>query len=44
MARAGHVRDKLAWLIAYAEGLRALTETAARRCRVHPPGIARPTP
>jgi aromatic ring hydroxylase len=44
VARAGHVRDKLAWLIAYAEGLRALTETAARRCRVHPPGIAAPDP
>jgi aromatic ring hydroxylase len=42
--RAGHVRDKLAWLIAYAEGLRALTETAARRCWVHPFGIAVPDP
>jgi aromatic ring hydroxylase len=42
--RAGHVRDKLAWLIAYAEGLRALTETAARRCRLHPAGIAVPDP
>ncbi len=42
--RAGHVRDKLAWLIAYAENLRALTETAARRCRVQAPGIAVPDP
>ena len=42
--RAGHVRDKLAWLIAYAEGLRALTETAARRCRVQGPGVAVPDP
>ncbi|MDQ3700815.1 MAG: gamma-aminobutyrate dehydratase, partial [Chloroflexota bacterium] len=42
--RAGHVRDKLAWLIAYAENLRALTETAARRCQVHAPGVAVPDP
>ena len=33
--RAGHVRDKLAWLIAYAEGLRALTHMAAHRSGVH---------
>jgi aromatic ring hydroxylase len=42
--RAGHVRDKAAWLIAYAEGLRALTQMAAHRCRVHAPGIAVPDP
>jgi aromatic ring hydroxylase len=42
--RAGHVRDKLAWLIAYAEALRALTETAARRCKVVAPGVAVPDP
>lgn len=42
--RAGHVRDKLAWLIAYAEGLRALTHTAARRCTLHEPGVAVPDP
>jgi len=33
--RAGHVRDKLAWLIAYAEGLRALTHMAAHRAVTH---------
>ena len=33
--RAGHVRDKLSWLIAYAEGLRALTHMAAHRCGFH---------
>jgi aromatic ring hydroxylase len=33
--RAGHVRDKLSWLIAYAEGLRALTHMAAHRCGYH---------
>ena len=38
--RAGHVRDKLAWLVAYAEGLRALTHMAAHRCRLHPIGDA----
>ncbi len=42
--RAGHVRDKLAWLIAYAEGLRALVQAAAWRCRVRAPGIAVPDP
>jgi 4-hydroxybutyryl-CoA dehydratase / vinylacetyl-CoA-Delta-isomerase len=42
--RAGHVRDKLSWLIAYAEGLRALTHMAAHRCSVHDPGIAVPDP
>ena len=36
--RAGHVRDKLAWLVAYAEGLRALTHAAAHRCRLHAVG------
>jgi len=29
--RAGHVREKLVWLIGYAETVRALTETAAAR-------------
>jgi aromatic ring hydroxylase len=32
--RASHVRDKLAWLISYAETLRALTHQAADRCTV----------
>jgi 4-hydroxybutyryl-CoA dehydratase/vinylacetyl-CoA-Delta-isomerase len=32
--RAGHVRDKLSWLIAYAETLRALTHYSAERCTV----------
>jgi aromatic ring hydroxylase len=40
--RAGHVRDKLAWLIAYAEGLRALTHMAAHRCTLRDPGVAVP--
>jgi aromatic ring hydroxylase len=31
LERAGHVRDKLAWLISYAETLRALTHHAAER-------------
>jgi len=42
--RAGHVRDKLSWLIAYAEGLRALTHMAAHRCHIHPNGLAVPDP
>jgi 4-hydroxybutyryl-CoA dehydratase / vinylacetyl-CoA-Delta-isomerase len=32
--RAGHVRDKLSWLISYAESLRALTKYAAISCKV----------
>jgi 4-hydroxybutyryl-CoA dehydratase/vinylacetyl-CoA-Delta-isomerase len=34
LERAGHVRDKLAWLISYAETLRALTHHAAERCKL----------
>lgn len=43
VARAGHIRDKLAHLITYAETVRALTESAARRCRIDE-GIAYPDP
>ena len=32
LERAGHVREKLSWLISYAETLRALTHHAASRC------------
>lgn len=32
--RAGHVREKLSWLVSYAETLRALTHHAASRCTV----------
>jgi len=42
--RAGHVREKLAWLAGYAETLRALTHHAAERCRSVEPGIALPDP
>ncbi|MBK9613259.1 4-hydroxyphenylacetate 3-hydroxylase C-terminal domain-containing protein [Candidatus Amarobacter glycogenicus] len=39
IAKAAHVRDKMIWLISYAETLRALTEMAAirgtRRCGRH---------
>jgi len=34
LERAGHVRDKLSWLIAYAETLRALTHHAAEHCQL----------
>lgn len=34
LERVGHVRDKLSWLVAYAETLRALTHHAAERCKV----------
>jgi aromatic ring hydroxylase len=44
VVRAGHIRDKLTQLIAYAETVRALTETAARRARVDGRGIATPDP
>ena len=41
LERAGHVRDKLSWLISYAETLRALTHHAAARHRVVD-GVATP--
>jgi 4-hydroxybutyryl-CoA dehydratase/vinylacetyl-CoA-Delta-isomerase len=44
VARAVHIRDKLAQLIAYAETVRALTEMAAMRGRTGPHGIVAPDP
>lgn len=44
IARAGHVNDKLAQLLAYAETVRGLTELAALRTRVEASGIAVPDP
>src|SRR5581483_5452483 len=45
IARASHVRDKLTWLIGYAETVRALTHTAADRARIdEASGIAYPDP
>jgi 4-hydroxybutyryl-CoA dehydratase/vinylacetyl-CoA-Delta-isomerase len=41
--RAGHVREKLSWLVSYAETLRALTHHAAQRCTVVE-GVAIPDP
>jgi aromatic ring hydroxylase len=41
---AGHIRDKLTRLVVYAETVRALTESAARRARVDGRGIAYPDP
>jgi aromatic ring hydroxylase len=32
LERAGHIREKLSWLVSYAETLRALTHHAAERC------------
>jgi aromatic ring hydroxylase len=34
LERVGHIRDKLSWLISFAETLRGLTHQAAERCRV----------
>ncbi len=42
--RAGHIRDKLTHLVAYAESVRALTEAAALRARIGEHGIAYPDP
>jgi aromatic ring hydroxylase len=42
--RAGHIRDKLSHLVAYGEGVRALTEAAALRGRIGERGIAYPDP
>jgi len=44
VAGAGHVRDKLAQLVSYAETVRALTEMAALRARIDDRGIAYPDP
>jgi 4-hydroxybutyryl-CoA dehydratase/vinylacetyl-CoA-Delta-isomerase len=45
IAKASHVRDKLTWLIGYAETVRGLTHLAADRCRVdEATGIAYPDP
>ncbi len=41
--RAGHVRDKLSWLISYAETLQAMTRIAAIECTMEEPGIAVPS-
>jgi aromatic ring hydroxylase len=43
LEKAGHIRDKLAWLAAYATTLRGLTHHAADRCRIDN-GIAVPDP
>ena len=42
--RAGHVRDKITWLVAYARTLRALTRMAALDCSQGTLGIAVPDP
>lgn len=45
ISKAGHVRDKLAWLVSYAETLRALTHHAGERCRIDEGvGVAIPDP
>jgi 4-hydroxybutyryl-CoA dehydratase/vinylacetyl-CoA-Delta-isomerase len=45
ITRAGHVRDKLTWLIAYAETVRALAQVACERARIDAAtGIAYPDP
>jgi aromatic ring hydroxylase len=40
--RAGHVRDKLSWLIGYAETLRTLVQASALRYKRHASGTAIP--
>ena len=44
ISRAAHVREKLTWLIAYAETLRALVESAARRGQPDDAGVYVPDP
>jgi aromatic ring hydroxylase len=44
VAKAGHVRDKLTRLIAYAETVRALTDMAALRAPIDERGLAYPDP
>ncbi|MGH9902202.1 MAG: 4-hydroxyphenylacetate 3-hydroxylase C-terminal domain-containing protein, partial [Pyrinomonadaceae bacterium] len=40
--RASHIRDKITWLVSYAETLRALVKMAAVECKVADLGIAVP--
>ena len=40
--RAPHIRDKITWLISYAETLRALVKMAAMECKITELGIAVP--
>jgi aromatic ring hydroxylase len=42
IARASHVREKITWLIGYAETLRHLTHMAAQKCSLQEPGQAVP--
>ena len=42
--RAGHVRDKITWLIAYAETVRGMIHMAAINCKIRDQGIAVPDP
>jgi 4-hydroxybutyryl-CoA dehydratase/vinylacetyl-CoA-Delta-isomerase len=44
ISRANHVREKLTWLIAYAETLRALVQSAARRGEPDDAGVFVPDP
>ena len=44
IARASHVREKITWLVCYAETLRHLTHMAAHRCTIQEPGQAVPDP
>jgi aromatic ring hydroxylase len=44
ISKAAHVRDKLIWLISYAETLYALTEMAALRGKADAAGIVAPDP
>ena len=44
ITRAAHVREKLVWLISYAETLRALTEMAALRGKPDAHGLFAPDP
>jgi 4-hydroxybutyryl-CoA dehydratase/vinylacetyl-CoA-Delta-isomerase len=45
ISRASHVRDKVTWLIGYAESVRALTATAAARAKIdEATGLAYPDP
>jgi 4-hydroxybutyryl-CoA dehydratase / vinylacetyl-CoA-Delta-isomerase len=42
--RAGHVREKITWLAAYAQTLRLLVRMAAHDCALDPMGLAVPDP
>ena len=43
IARAGHIRDKITWLMSYTQTIKGLIRMAAQNCQTVPPGVAVPS-